>query len=220
MCKCTSILRKCRVGVYNVMKVIYKYARSLSSILHSQIVFGLDPRPYTQWAVWRLLSMATESLNRRDWVSLCLIHSPFYLKRLLPRATILLLDTGTHSMQWCFLFFPVSTLSRRFSCPCFGLAEQRWQADSFAFRRIKATFPPWQPVLFCHLIAWASHFSGQPLLLDRPLSLPIILSVYPALTPPTPPQHAAPLSSQCNYFFLTSHPSALTLKALSADIHC
>lgn len=109
--------------------------------------------------------------------------------------------TRTHTYAPCsstIACFFQSTFSRRFSSPCFGSAEQGWQADSFAFRRIKATFPPWQPVLFCHLIARASHFSGQPLLLDRPLSLPIILSVYSALPPP---RHAAPLSYQCNYFF-------------------
>lgn len=77
------------------------------------------------------------------------------------------------------LFSPVS-VSHLFSfprfLPCLGLAEQAWQADSFGFRHIKATFLLWQPALSCHLIALASHFSGQPLPLDRPLSLPIMLS--------------------------------------------
>ncbi len=125
---------------------------------------------------------------------------PFFSTLLLGYSVFL--DTHAHTPTLAAVvrlpvFFQY-TFSRRFSSPCFGSAEQGWQADSFAFRCIKATFPPWQPVLFCHLIARASHFSGQPLLLDRPLSLPIILSVYSALPPP---RHAAPLSYQCNYFF-------------------
>lgn len=113
------------------------------------------------------------------------------------------------------LFSPVSVphlLSFLPFLPRLGLAEQAWQADSFGFRRIKATFLLWQPALSCHLIALASHFSGQPLPLDRPLSLPIMLSADRTSllrrsdtphTHPTPPRRArtSPLPYQCNYFF-------------------
>lgn len=113
------------------------------------------------------------------------------------------------------LFSPISVLhllSFLLFLPLLGLAEQAWQADSFPFRCIKATFLLWQPALSCHLIALASHFSGQPLPLDRPLSLPIMLTADRASllrrsdtphTHPTPPRLArtSPLPYQCNYFF-------------------
>lgn len=96
------------------------------------------------------------------------------------------------------------------------LAEQVWQADSFSFQCIKGTFPLWQPALFCHLLAGASHYSGQPLRLDRPLSLPIILSVAPAL-PPLSMQTHFPTSA---IIFFDKPSISFNFKALSTDTHC
>lgn len=96
------------------------------------------------------------------------------------------------------------------------LAEQVWQADSFSFHCIKGTFLLWQPALFCHLLAGASHYCGQPLHLDRPLSLPIILSVDPALSR---------LSTQTHFpasaiIFFDKPSISFNFKALSTDTHC
>lgn len=96
------------------------------------------------------------------------------------------------------------------------LAEQVWQADSFSFQCIKGTFLLWQPALFCHLLAGASHYSGQPLRLDRPLSLPIILSVDPAL-PPLSTQTHFPTSA---IIFFDKPSISFNFKALSTDTHC
>lgn len=96
------------------------------------------------------------------------------------------------------------------------LAEQVWQADSFSFQCIKGTFLLWQPALFCHLLAEASHYSGQPLRLDRPLSLPIILSVDPAL-PPLSTQTHFPTSA---IIFFDKPSISFNFKALSTDTHC
>lgn len=96
------------------------------------------------------------------------------------------------------------------------LADQVWQADSFSFQCIKGTFLLWQPALFCHLLAGASHYSGQPLRLDRPLSLPIILSVDPTL-PPLSMQTHFPTSA---IIFFDKPSISFNFKALSTDTHC
>lgn len=137
-------------------------------------------------------------------------------------------DDPSHSTAW---FVPVARPVARQLLPALPrlhlfhhipssflprLAEQVWQADSFSFQCIKGTFLLWQPALFCHLLAGASHYSGQPLRLDRPLSLPIILSVDPAL-PPLSTQTHFPTSA---IIFFDKPSISFNFKALSTDTHC
>lgn len=173
--------------------------------------FITSPKPFSGTSNWRLGLFLCPT--QFPVMPLLLPHRSHYSYPGSPPS--LLLQSIPHSFLSLPLFSPVSVphlLSFLLLLPRLGLAEQAWQADSFAFRRIKATFLLWQPALSCHLIALASHFSGQPLPLDRPLSLPIMLSADRASllrrsdtphTQPTPPRQAraSPLPYQCNYFF-------------------